>query len=62
MLRAGHWHNPVYESFTWDFDRLSKKDKIFAQIWYDSHEIDEDHLYRLDEKYDPVPMGGEQNA
>ncbi len=62
VLRAGHWHNPVYESFTWDFDRLSKKDKIFAQIWYDSHEIDEDHLYRLDEKYNPVPMGGEQNA
>jgi nucleoside-diphosphate-sugar epimerase len=51
VLRAGHWYNPVYRSYVWDFDRLSKKDKVFASIWYDSHGTDEDVRYYLDEKF-----------
>ncbi|MDE7301377.1 MAG: NAD-dependent epimerase/dehydratase family protein, partial [Clostridia bacterium] len=51
VLRAGHWENSLYHSFVWDFDRLSKKDKIFARIWYDSHEKDEDNVYSFDENF-----------
>lgn len=51
VLRAGHWYNPLYEKFVWDFDRLSKTDKIFASIWYDTHEADEDYVYSLDENF-----------
>lgn len=49
ILRAGHWFNPCYNSFSWDFDRLSKKDKIYSQIWYTSHSEKENNLYYLDE-------------
>ena len=48
VLRAGHWHNPLYDGFVWDFDRLSKTDKVFASVWYDTHECDEDFVYSLD--------------
>lgn len=48
VLRAGHWYNPVYDRFVWDFDRLAKKDKIFASLWYDSHDEDENIVYTLD--------------
>lgn len=49
VLRAGHWFNPAYKSFVWDFDRLCKKDKVFASVWYDSHGKDEDNVYGFDE-------------
>lgn len=48
VLRAGHWYNPIYDRFVWDFDRLSKSDKIFASVWYDTHEKDENIVYTLD--------------
>jgi nucleoside-diphosphate-sugar epimerase len=51
VLKAGHWMNPIYKENVWDFDRLSKKDKIFAQIWYDSHDNDEDYRYWLDKNF-----------
>lgn len=51
VLRAGHWYNPIYKEFVWDFDRLSKKDKVFASVWYDSHAEDEDVVYSLDENF-----------
>ena len=54
VLRAGHWYNPVYKSLVWDFDRLCKKDKIWAQIWYDSHGKDEDRRYELDRNFAEV--------
>ena len=49
VLRGGHWWNKLYNEYVWEFDRLAKKDKIYAQIWYDSHEKDENHLYYFDE-------------
>lgn len=52
ILKGGHWYNPLYTSYTWDFDRLSKKDKIFAQYWYDSHDEDENNTYYMDDKYE----------
>lgn len=51
VLRAGHWFGRIYRENVWDFDRLAKKDKIFASVWYDSHERDEDYVYSLDENY-----------
>ena len=51
VLRAGHWHSDIYENFVWDFDRLAKKDKIYAQIWYDSHDKNENYVYTTDENF-----------
>lgn len=52
VLRAGHWFNPLYKAFVWDYDRLCKKDKVFASIWYDTHAKDENYVYSLDERFD----------
>ena len=54
ILRGGHWWNPLYVSYTWDFDRLSKKDMIFAAYWYDSHDKDEDHCYYMNDQYEAL--------
>ena len=51
VLMAGHWYNPIYKEYVWDFDRLSKKDKIFSQIWLDSHSEKENFTYYFDEKF-----------
>ena len=50
VLRGGHWINPIYKEFVWDFDRLAKKDEIYAQYWYDSHDKEENNFYYFDEK------------
>ena len=52
VIRGGHWFNPLYKSNTWDFDRLSKKDAIFAAFWYDSHLPEENHCYYMNERYE----------
>lgn len=52
ILRGGHWYNPLYTSYTWDFDRLSKKDEIFAAYWYDSHSKEENNCYYMDDNYE----------
>ncbi len=50
ILKAGHWCpvccSPDYE---WNFDALSKHIPFYAQVWYDSHEKDEDIVYTMDE-------------
>ena len=51
VMKAGHWFNPIYKENVWDFDRLSRKDKIFAQIWLDSHKEGENNRYFFDENY-----------
>jgi hypothetical protein len=51
ILRAGHWYSDIYEKNIWDFDRLAKKDHIFAQIWYDSHLENEDYQYYYDNQF-----------
>ena len=45
---AGHWLNPSYKRYCWDFDRLSKTDKIYADVWYDSHGKEENNFYYYD--------------
>lgn len=49
VLRGGHWWNKLYTEYVWEFDRLAKKDELYAQYWYDSHDKDENHLYYFDE-------------
>ena len=51
VLRAGHWFNCTYVEYEWDFDRLCKKDKIFAQAWLDSHSKDENYIYSMDKNF-----------
>ncbi len=51
-VMAGHWLNPSYKRYCWDFDRLSKKDKIYAGAWYDSHDKNENKYYYLDKNYE----------
>lgn len=51
VLYCGHWYNVSYKEHAWDFDRLSKKDKIYAQIWYDRHKQNEDNYYYFDDKF-----------
>ncbi len=52
VLYCGHWYNISYKEYAWDFDRLSKKDKIYAQIWYDQHAINENRFYYLNDKFE----------
>ena len=51
VLSGGHWFNPTYENIVWDFDRLAKKDKVYASLWYDSHEREENHFYSMDNDF-----------
>ncbi len=51
VLRAGHWEHALYREFKWEFDRLSKKDRIFARIWLDSHDKDDDNVYYFDKDF-----------
>ena len=51
VLRAGHWYSSIYRENVWDFDRLAKKDEIFASVWYDSHEKQENVRYSYDESF-----------
>lgn len=48
---AGHWFNKSYVDYCWDFDRLAKKDKIYADVWYDSHDKEENNFYYYDDKF-----------
>lgn len=48
---AGHWENPGYREFFWDFDRLAKRDALIAQVWYDSHGEDEGYTYYFDDHF-----------
>ncbi len=48
VLRGGHWCPVCGQPTPWDFDRQSKCNPFYAQIWYDSHEKDEDVVYDFD--------------
>lgn len=52
IVKAGHWFNITYKENAWDFDRLAKTDKICAQIWYDSHDRNEDKFYFFTKDFD----------
>ncbi len=48
VLRGGHWCDKCLPE-PWDFDRLAKDNPFYAQVWYDSHEKDENVRYDLGE-------------
>ncbi len=48
VLRGGHWCPVCGQPTPWDFDRLSKDNPFYAQVWYDSHEKDENYRYTVD--------------
>ena len=52
VLGAGHWFNKTYKENCWDFDRLAKSDAIYAQVWYESHGLNEDKFYYLDKNFE----------
>ncbi len=48
VLRGGHWCPACCQPAPWDFDRLAKDNPFLAQVWYDSHEKDENAVYGYD--------------
>lgn len=62
VLRGGHWCPQCSLPSPWDFDRLSKHIPFYAQVWYDSHEKDENLIYDFDENFNPVlkKFGGDE--
>ena len=53
VLRAGHWCLHCVKEGRWNFDLLAKKNPFYAQVWYDSHEKDENAVYWFDEDHAP---------
>lgn len=51
VLKAGHWCPECNKRYVWNYDKLAKGNPFYAQVWYDSHEKDEDMVYWLDENY-----------
>lgn len=51
VLKAGHWCPECNKRYVWDYDRLAKGNPFYAQVWYDSHEKDEDCKYWLDQDF-----------
>ncbi len=50
VLKGGHWCPVCGCPSPWDFDRQAKFSGYIAQVWYDSHEKNEDICYDLDGK------------
>ncbi len=53
ILKTGHWCPICALPEPWKFDELAKVSKFHAQIWYDSHEKDENYEYWFDENHNP---------
>lgn len=56
ILKGGHWcpdctmsTNPV----SWKFNQLARKIPFYSQLWYDSHTVDENYIYYIDENGNP---------
>lgn len=53
ILYGGHWWNKSYEVNVWYYDRLSKLDEIYRQVWLDSHSPEENYVYFFDRNFKP---------
>ena len=51
VIKAGHWCEECMPDYTWNFDILAKKNPYFAQVWYDSHDENENMIYYFDENF-----------
>ena len=47
VLKAGHWCPHCVKEGQWNFDKLAKRNEFFAQVWYDTHEKEEDLVYYI---------------
>lgn len=45
VLKGGHWCPNCNQFNVWNYDKLAKKNKFLASIWYDSHARNENKLY-----------------
>lgn len=54
ILKAGHWCPVCSVPEPWDYDRVSKDNPFFAQVWYDSHKEDENAEYWFDKDHTPM--------
>ena len=51
VLKGGHWCPVCSEpDREWRFDLLAKTNKHIASVWYDTHEKDENRVYRFNER------------
>lgn len=61
VLKGGHWCPKCCQPTPWDFDRQAKKNPFIAQVWYDSHDKDENLRYDFDENGKSVMTKIEEN-
>ena len=47
VLKTGHWC-PICVNPPWNGDEQAKKNPFFAQVWYASHDLEEDNYYSLE--------------
>ena len=50
ILRGGQWCPECCNQSVWNYDQISKYAPFFGQVWYDSHDKDENNIYIMDEK------------
>ncbi|MEG1581950.1 MAG: polysaccharide biosynthesis protein [Clostridia bacterium] len=46
ILKAGHWCPDCCQPAPWNYDELAKHIPFFAQVWYDTHEKNENKIYK----------------
>lgn len=51
IIKAGHWCEKCFENHTWSFDKLAKKSPFYAQVYYDSHDKNENMIYYFDKDF-----------
>ncbi len=60
VLRGGHWCPKCCQPSPWDFDRLAKDIPFFAQVWYDSHEKEENVRYEFENGAAKITFCGDE--
>ena len=48
IIKAGHWCPECCMPAPWNFDELSKHIPFYAQLWYDTHDKDENNFFPAD--------------
>ncbi len=61
VLKGGHWCPKCCQPTPWDFDRQAKKNPFIAQVWYDSHDKDENLRYDYDKDGKAIMTEIEEN-
>lgn len=51
IIKAGHWCEKCFENHTWSFDKLAKNNTFYAQVYYNSHDKNENMIYYFDKDF-----------